>query len=165
MCKYCRNCLSSERECMADQKYQNLKNFPFKKPPKQCVKSGLFSVNPELYTNYWNCYGNTLSLCNEICQFAYKGNKECDWTTCEALRYINGRTDIYLNEKRDLNYYDLLKQKKLTYRDKRGKKHLFKIAIKETCEKCNGEGFINSMKHPCPECNYRGKLIVGKKLP
>lgn len=176
MCKHCSNCITeSDGEygeykytyCSEEQSSQNLKGFPFKKPPKKCIEKKIFSLNPESYPNYWHGWGVMGMVCDSICQFALSSDKDCDMWTCEAFRYVEGRTDIYLHGKKDyeIDYREMLKGKKLTYRDAKGRKHLFRVKITEKCTNCNGEGIIESWRNSCPVCNYRGVVEKGIALP
>lgn len=176
MCKYCIHCIEecdgeygeyNYKYCCEEQPSQNLKGFPFKKPPKSCIKKKLFSIDTDYYSNnrrYWEI--NSL-VCDNICEHAYDFEKKCNPRTCEAFRYLKGRTDLSFYEKHGdkIDYREVLKGKKLTYRDNQGRKHYFKIRITEKCDNCNGEGTLDDWDKACPKCDCTGTLLKEIKLP
>lgn len=176
MCKYCVHCMEEwdgeygeykYKYCYEEQTSQNLKGFPFKKPPKSCIKKKLFSIDSDYYSNVLRSWEISYILCDNICQHAYEFEKECNPMTCEAFRYLKGRTDIAFYKKlgQEINYREILKNKKLTYRDNKGKKHFFKVRITEKCSNCNGDGVLGAWDKPCSECEYKGVILKEIRLP
>lgn len=159
-------------ECNAEAKASNLKGFPFKNIPKSC--RGTFSVNKEYLPNSSRHYYLLHSICDNICSrsdnkdIRYSKNEGCNPNSCDAFQYILGRTDVVgdmqICDNKELSeeqIRELLKGKKFKVRNKRMSVD-FKVAIKEICPICKGEGILNNnMKNPllCNNCNY-GRITI-----
>lgn len=172
------SCYGTWYECSAKPNMGNLKGFPFKKVPKSC--RGVFKVDREKLSGGrgWEVMAE---LCDSICgrsedhNLKYDKVNGCSLGTCEAFRYIEGRTDLWERDN-TLGYMyvtegrirEALKGKKLFFRDRKGRKHEFKVAIRETCTDCKGDsckferGIASWL---CPTCNGRSVVLTAIVSP
>ncbi|USG64014.1 hypothetical protein NDK47_24210 [Brevibacillus ruminantium] len=171
-------CYGTWYECTAKPNMGNLKAFPFKTVPKSC--RGVFKVDREKLTGGrgWEVMAE---LCDSICgrsedhDLKYDKVNGCSLGTCEAFRYIEGRTDLWERDN-PLGYMhvteerirDALKGKKLFFRDRKGRKHEFKVAIRETCPDCKGDSYKlerGIASWLCPTCNGSSVVLTAIASP
>jgi len=170
-------CYGTWYECSAKPNMGNLRSFPFNTVPKSC--RGVFKVDREKISGGrgWEVMAY---LCDSIC--ARSGDHDlkhdkvngCRLGTCEAFRYIEGRTDLW--ERNPLGYLhvteekirEVLKGKRLFFRDQRRRKHEFKVAIRGTCPDCKGDSYKlekGLASWLCPTCNGSSVVQIGVTSP
>jgi hypothetical protein len=163
--------------CERDERLSNLKSFPFNKIPKSCKKKA--RVNPEMLPAMSRFYDISINLCSNVCSrssdesIKYDTKKGCSPWTCDAFMYLMGRTDIHEQNTEfgmpptmtEEKIREVLKGKKFKIRNSRFKTD-FKVAVKETCAKCQGDYIKYDGKYVsvCDNCQH-GRVLVSAELP
>jgi hypothetical protein len=135
---------------------QNLKGFPFNKPPKPCKQ--IFFVNPWMLPcsdRYWTTQH---FLCDWLCKESNEDwdKKKCRTENCDAFRYIAGKTDIELTAD---NIIKALEGKKF-----KG----FEMISWIRCDVCHGIGYIvndGDFEGPCDDCMGEGYFLANELRP
>ncbi|MFD1676039.1 hypothetical protein [Alicyclobacillus fodiniaquatilis] len=156
-----------EHVCGQSMIVSNLKSFPFTRVPSQC--KSVFDVNPMALPTadrYWSLLSN---LCGNACdrcdvESQPEGRNGCSTETCDAFRYLIGRTDLTDDELTAPRIREILQNMRLMYKTNEAGKQEFKMAQWETCSLCQGKDSIlpnGDYFDICHKCLGKGETKVG----